>query len=129
LPARAAQGLHLAEPLGQRKPFAQVVVGDVRGEIAAGGHCLVLSSTKVRTAISQPRRREQRHQGSLRISFCAVSISSRSRAGVTGSSRMGTRSGKSASSIAETIAGGAPMVPLSAAPLTPSGLSGVGDSM
>ena len=30
---------------------------------------------------------------------------------------------------AVTMAAGAPMVPLSAAPLTPSGLSGVGDSM
>ena len=42
---------------------------------------------------------------------------------------MTTPNGDSASSIADTIAAGAPMVPLSAAPLTPSGLSGVGDSM
>jgi hypothetical protein len=40
-----------------------------------------------------------------------------------------TLSGRSASSMAEQMAAGAPMVPLSAAPLTPSGLSGVGDSM
>ena len=42
---------------------------------------------------------------------------------------MRTPNGRSASSTAEAIAAGAAIVPLSAAPLTPSGLSGVGDSM
>jgi len=40
---------------------------------------------------------------------------------VTGRSRITMSSGASASSIAETIAAGAPIVPLSAAPFTPSG--------
>ncbi len=38
LPGCAAHDLHLAQPLREREPFAQVVVGDVRGEVAAGGH-------------------------------------------------------------------------------------------
>src|SRR6476659_4321078 len=56
-------------------------------------------------------------------------MSARNRAGVTGNSRMRTLTGRNASSIAETIAAGAPMAPLSAAPLTPSGFNGLGDSM
>src|SRR4051812_49246524 len=42
-------------------------------------------------------------------------MSARSRAGVTGNSRMRTLSGRNAASIAETMAAGAPMAPLSAA--------------
>ena len=59
----------------------------------------------------------------------AALVNANNRSGVTGKSVIRTPSGRSASSIAETMAAGAPMVPLSAAPLTPSGLSGVGDSM
>src|SRR5579862_2387905 len=60
---------------------------------------------------------------------CAARIKARSRGGVTGNSRTRTPKGRSASSIAETIAAGAAIVPLSAAPLTPSGFIGVGVSI
>ena len=38
LPGCAAHDLHLAKPPRQREPFAQVVIVDMRGEVAAGGH-------------------------------------------------------------------------------------------
>ena len=53
----------------------------------------------------------------------------KSRSGRIGRSVIVTPRGASAFSTAEASAAGAAMVPLSAAPLTPSGLSGVGDSM
>ncbi len=38
LPGCAAHDLHLTKPLRERDPLAQVVIGDVRGEVAADGH-------------------------------------------------------------------------------------------
>src|ERR1700722_3436764 len=57
--------------------------------------------------------------------FSAANI----RAGVMGNSVMVTPKSRNASSTAEVTAAEAAIVPLSPAPLMPSGLSGVGDSM
>ena len=40
LPGCALEVLHLAEPLGMREPLAQVVIIDVGGDVAPGGHFL-----------------------------------------------------------------------------------------
>src|SRR5262249_20126771 len=60
LAVRAFDGADLAEALGHRKPFAQVVVGDVAGEIALLDHrTLNLSlSAHFDASFSPPRRRE-----------------------------------------------------------------------
>src|SRR5262245_63300492 len=116
--AGALDRTHLAQPLGHRQPLAQVVVGDIAGEVSLLDHRSPFSEWRVDGHIIECSQRG-----------VACSISARKRAGVTGNSRMRRSSGRNASSIAETIAAGAPMVPLSAAPLTPSGFDGLGDSM